>query len=92
MKHFLRQWILEDHKEWKNNVYGQCKSWLDKGLQPRAMTRDSNWGVKVPLPEQKEKYCMFGLMHPLVIFLPQKNFWKTGKITGAKKIPSWFIL
>ena len=47
---FLRQWILEDHKEWKNNVYGQCKSWLDKGLQPRAMTRDSNWGIKVPLP------------------------------------------
>ena len=49
-ENFLRQWILEDHKEWKNNVYGQCKSWLDKGLQPRAMTRDSNWGVKVPLP------------------------------------------
>ena len=47
---FLRQWILEDHKEWKNNVFGQCKSWLDKGLQPRAMTRDSNWGVKVPSP------------------------------------------
>ncbi len=47
---FLRQWILEEHKDWKNNVYGQCKSWLDKGLQPRAMTRDSNWGVKVPLP------------------------------------------
>ena len=49
-ENFLRQWILEDHKEWKNNVYGQCKSWLDKGLQPRAMTRDSNWGVPVPLP------------------------------------------
>jgi len=51
---FLRQWILEDHKEWKNNVYGQCKSWLDKGLQPRAMTRDSNWGVKVPSPPAPE--------------------------------------
>jgi len=47
---FLREYILEDHKEWKNNVYGQCKSWLDKGLQPRAMTRDSNWGIKVPSP------------------------------------------
>lgn len=46
---FLREWILEGHKDWKNNVYGQCKSWLDKGLQPRAMTRDSNWGIKVPL-------------------------------------------
>ena len=52
---FLRKWILEDHKEWKNNVYGQCKSWLDKGLQPRAMTRDSNWGVKVPLPNAEGK-------------------------------------
>ncbi len=51
---FLRQYILEDHKEWKNNVYGQCKSWLDKGLQPRAMTRDSNWGVKVPSPPAPE--------------------------------------
>jgi len=54
-ENFLRQWILEDHKEWKNNVYGQCKSWLDKGLQPRAMTRDSAWGVKVPLPDAEGK-------------------------------------
>ena len=54
-ENFLRQWILEDHKEWKNNVYGQCKSWLDKGLQPRAMTRDSSWGVKVPLPDAEGK-------------------------------------
>ena len=52
---FLREWILEEHKEWKNNVYGQCKSWLDKGLQPRAMTRDSNWGVKVPLSRAEGK-------------------------------------
>ncbi len=51
---FLREYILEDHKEWKNNVYGQCKSWLDKGLQSRAMTRDSNWGVKVPSPPAPE--------------------------------------
>jgi len=47
---WLKEWILDGHKEWKNNVYGQCKSWLDNGLQSRAMTRDSNWGVKVPLP------------------------------------------
>ena len=45
---FLRQWILEDHKEWKSNVYGQCKSWIDLGLQPRAVSRDLNWGVPVP--------------------------------------------
>ena len=54
-ENFLRQWILEDHKEWKNNVYGQCKSWIDKGLQPRAMTRDSTWGIKVPLPDAEGK-------------------------------------
>jgi len=46
---FFKQWILEDHKEWKPNVYGQCKSWIDMGLQPRAVTRDLDWGVKVPL-------------------------------------------
>ena len=52
---WLKEWIIEGHKEWKNNVYGQCKSWLDNGLQPRAMTRDSNWGVKVPLPDAAGK-------------------------------------
>ena len=52
---WLKQWILEDHKEWKNNVYGQCKSWLDGGLQSRAMTRDSNWGIQVPLPDAEGK-------------------------------------
>jgi methionyl-tRNA synthetase len=52
---WLKEWILEGHKEWKNNVYGQCKSWLDSGLQARAMTRDSNWGIKVPLPDAEGK-------------------------------------
>ena len=52
---WLKEWILEGHKEWKNNVYGQCKSWLDSGLQSRAMTRDSNWGIKVPLPDAEGK-------------------------------------
>lgn len=45
----LRKWILEDHKEWKPNVYGQCKSWLDDHLQPRAVTRDLDWGIPVPV-------------------------------------------
>ena len=53
LNHFepmLRQWILEDHKhDWKTNVFGQCKSWIDQGLQPRAVTRDLDWGVKVPI-------------------------------------------
>lgn len=52
---WLRQWILEGHKEWKTNVYGQCKSWLDMGLHPRAVSRDLDWGVPVPLPEAKGK-------------------------------------
>lgn len=59
---WLKQWIIEGKKdEWKSNVYGQCKSWLDNGLQPRAMTRDSNWGVPVPLPgaEGKVLYVWF---------------------------------
>lgn len=46
---WLRKWILEEHKEWKANVYGQCKSWLDQGLQPRAVSRDLDWGVPVPV-------------------------------------------
>lgn len=53
---FLRNWILEEHKnDWKTNVLGQCKSWLDAGLHPRAVTRDLDWGVPVPLPEGKGK-------------------------------------
>lgn len=57
----LRKWILEDHKEWKTNVYGQCKSWLDMGLQPRAVSRDLNWGVPVPVEgaEGKVLYVWF---------------------------------
>ncbi len=53
---WLKQWILEDHKaDWKTNVYGQCKSWIDAGLQSRAMTRDLDWGIKVPLPNAEGK-------------------------------------
>ncbi len=52
---FLRKWILEDHKEWKTNVYGQCKSWLDQGLQPRAVSRDLDWGVPVPVKDAEGK-------------------------------------
>ncbi len=46
---WLREWILENHKEWRHNVYGQCKSWLDMGLQPRAVSRDLDWGIPVPV-------------------------------------------
>ena len=58
---WLRKWILEDHKEWKTNVYGQCKSWIDQGLQPRAVSRDLDWGVPVPVEgaEGKVLYVWF---------------------------------
>ena len=58
---FLRKWILEGHKEWKTNVYGQCKSWLDGGLQPRAVSRDLDWGIPVPVEgaEGKVLYVWF---------------------------------
>lgn len=58
---WLKKWILEDHKEWKSNVYGQCKSWLDMDLQPRAMTRDLDWGIPVPVEgaEGKVLYVWF---------------------------------
>ncbi|NBC82699.1 MAG: methionine--tRNA ligase [Bacteroidetes bacterium] len=52
---FLRNWILEENKDWKSNVYGQCKSWLDNGLQPRSISRDLNWGVPIPLPDAEGK-------------------------------------
>ncbi|MBQ8282975.1 MAG: methionine--tRNA ligase [Paraprevotella sp.] len=58
---WLSKWILEDHKEWRNNVYGQCKSWLDMGLQPRAVSRDLDWGIPVPVEgaEGKVLYVWF---------------------------------
>ncbi len=58
---FLREWILDGHKEWKANVYGQCKSWLDLGLQPRAVSRDLDWGIPVPVEgaEGKVLYVWF---------------------------------
>ena len=58
---WLREWILEDHKEWRPNVYGQCKSWLDMGLQPRAVSRDLDWGIPVPVEgaEGKVLYVWF---------------------------------
>ena len=58
---WLRKWILDDHKEWRSNVYGQCKSWLDGGLKPRAVTRDLDWGIPVPVEgaEGKVLYVWF---------------------------------
>jgi methionyl-tRNA synthetase len=81
---FLRKWILEDHKEWKANVYGQCKSWLDMGLQPRAVSRDLDWGIPVPVEgaEGKVLYVWFdapiGYISNTVELLPDswETWWK----------------
>lgn len=83
---FLKEWILEGKKDaWKNNVYGQCKSWLDGGLQERAMTRDSHWGVPVPLKDAEGKvlYVWFdapiGYISATQELLPNEweSFWKS---------------
>ena len=62
---FLREWILEGHKEWKSNVYGQCKSWLDLGLQPRAVSRDLDWGIPVPVEGADGKVLYVWLDAPI---------------------------
>lgn len=71
---WLKEWILKDHTEWKNNVFGQCKSWLENGLQSRAMTRDSNWGVKVPLPGTEGKVLYVWFDAPIGYISATKEF------------------
>lgn len=82
---FLKLWILEGKKGvWKSNVYGQCKSWLDSGLQARAMTRDSDWGVKVPLPNAEGKVLYVWFDAPIgyisatkeLLPLTWEHYWK----------------
>ncbi|MCX7986541.1 MAG: methionine--tRNA ligase [Bacteroidales bacterium] len=75
---WLKQWILEEHKEWKTNVYGQCKSWLDLGLQPRAVSRDLDWGIPVPLENAKGKVLYVWFDAPI------------GYISATKELtPNW---
>jgi methionyl-tRNA synthetase len=75
---WLKEWLLEGHKEWKSNVYGQCKSWIDGGLQPRAVTRDLNWGVPVPLKEAEGKVLYVWFDAPI------------GYISATKELtPDW---
>jgi methionyl-tRNA synthetase len=78
---WLREWIIEGHKDdWKTNVYGQCKSWIDQGLQPRAVTRDLDWGVKVPLPDTDGKVLYVWFDAPIG-YISAAREWseKTGK-------------
>ncbi len=82
---WLKEWILENHREWKTNVYGQCKSWLDGGLQPRAVSRDLDWGVPVPVEgaEGKVLYVWFdapiGYISNTMELLPEswEKWWKS---------------
>jgi methionyl-tRNA synthetase len=77
---FLRQWILEEHKEWKTNVYGQCKSWIDAGLQPRAVSRDLDWGVPVPVEGAEGKVLYVWFDAPIGYISATKELtddWKT---------------
>ncbi len=74
---WLREWILEGHKEWKSNVYGQCKSWIDQGLQPRAVTRDLDWGVPVPLPNSEGKVLYVWFDAPIGYISATKD-WASG--------------
>ncbi|QMU29599.1 methionine--tRNA ligase [Adhaeribacter radiodurans] len=78
---WLREWIVEGHKnDWKTNVYGQCKSWIDGGLQPRAVTRDLDWGVPVPLEEAKGKVLYVWFDAPIGYISATKDLtpdWKT---------------
>lgn len=85
---FLREWILEGHaNDWKTNVLGQCKSWIDGGLQPRAVTRDLDWGVKVPLPEAEGKVLYVWFDAPIGYISATKQ-WAMNK--GVDWEPYWY--
>jgi len=94
---FLKDWILVGHaKDWKTNVLGQVKSWLDDGLKPRAVTRDLDWGIDVPVEGAEGKNCMYGLMRQLgTSHLPKNGRLvkeKIGNRIGKMSIRNWFIL
>jgi len=85
---FLREWILQEHKDdWRASVVGQCKSWIDGGLQPRAVTRDLDWGVKVPLPEAEGKVLYVWFDAPIG-YISATRQW--GLDTGKDWKPYWY--
>jgi methionyl-tRNA synthetase len=81
---WLKEWILEGHKEWKPNVYGQCKSWIDQGLQPRAVTRDLEWGVPVPADNAEGKVLYVWFDAPIGYISATKE-WAQAKGQGWEK-------
>ncbi len=88
---WLREWILENHKDdWKPNVYGQCKSWIDGGLHPRAMTRDLDWGVKVPLPDSEHKVLYVWFDAPIGYISATKEYFQVkGERLKVKSDDEW---
>ena len=85
---FLREWILKEHKDdWRASVVGQCKSWIDGGLQPRAVTRDLDWGVKVPLPEAEGKVLYVWFDAPIG-YISATRQWSID--TGKDWKPYWY--
>ncbi|ABG59941.1 methionine--tRNA ligase [Cytophaga hutchinsonii] len=86
---WLKQWILEDHKNWKTNVYGQCKSWLDQGLQPRAVTRDLDWGVPVPVAGAEGKVLYVWFDAPIGYISAAKDYFKNSEIKAVHKNNTW---
>jgi len=86
---WLKQWILEDHKNWKTNVYGQCKSWLDQGLQPRAVTRDLDWGVPVPVAGAEGKVLYVWFDAPIGYISAAKDYFKNSEIKAIHKNNTW---
>jgi methionyl-tRNA synthetase len=84
---WLKEWILESHRDdWKTNVYGQCKSWLDSGLQPRAVTRDLEWGVKVPVEGAEGKVLYVWFDAPIGYISATREWSQT---TGRDWVPYW---
>ncbi len=86
---WLKEWILEGHKEWKPNVYGQCKSWIDGGLQPRAVTRDLDWGVPVPVEGTEGKVLYVWFDAPIGYISATKELFNSLSPTGRDGEGLW---
>jgi methionyl-tRNA synthetase len=86
---WLKEWILEGHKEWKTNVYGQCKSWLEAGLQPRPMTRDLDWGVSLPIPNTDGKVMYVWFDAPIGYISATKDYFAQKNADADAWKPYW---
>lgn len=86
---WLKEWIIEGHKDWKANVYGQCKSWIDQGLQPRAVTRDLDWGVPVPKPDGEGKVLYVWFDAPIGYISATKDHFKQQASEGLANEKDW---